>query len=293
MRLLFLLFGIYLFGQDSFKISSGIDSPTLELNSSNKGMLVPKMNSSQINSIENPVESLLVYDNDSQNEFKYFDGCQWVSLQGTSDDVFPNNRVSYVAANETGNYTVVIESSSDITSNVEWSRSGDIATLILPQHNFSVGDAIFIRNANLQAQYSKIISVLSNGVTIDTTDSGNLCGKNALVQTACSVDVINNGNGANVNPYGNIDQIDINIPSYSHSLVLNSISIYANDQTEEMFIYLDGNFSHKHQHDVFVYGNYPLYSGGEPRYHSDINPAKIRIGYSAFEQNNWLVLKRN
>ena len=47
MRLLFLLFGIYLFGQDSFIISSEIDSPTLELNSLNKGMLVPKMNSSK------------------------------------------------------------------------------------------------------------------------------------------------------------------------------------------------------------------------------------------------------
>lgn len=292
MRLLFLLFGIYLFGQESFKISSGLGSPTLELNSSNKGMLVPKMNSSQINSIENPVESLLVYDNDSQNEFKYFDGCQWVSLQGSSDHVFPNNRVSYIAANETGNYTIVIESSSDITSNVEWSRSGDIVTLILPQHNFSVGDAIFIRNANLQAQYSKIISVLSNGVTIDTTDSGNLCGKNALIQIAYSVDVINNGNGANENPYGNIDQININIPSFSDSLVLNSISIYANDQTEGMNIYIDENFTDINQHYIFDFDWFPDYGGGTT-YYSDVNPLRISLSYAPFIVNNWITLKRN
>ena len=261
-------------------------------NSSNKGMLVPKMNSSQINSIENPVESLLVYDNDSQNEFKYFDGCQWVSLQGPSDHVFPNNRVSYIAANETGNYTIVIESSSDITSNVEWSRSGDIVTLILPQHNFSVGEGIFIRNANLQAQYSKIISILSNGVTIDTMDSGDLCGKNALIQTAYSVDVINNGNGANENPYGNIDQININIPSFSDSLVLNSISIYANDQTEGMNIYIDENFTNINQHYIFDFDWFPDYGGGTT-YYTDVNPQRISLSYAPFIVNNWITLKRN
>src|SRR5262245_30803956 len=54
-------------------------SALLDVSSSEKGMLVPRMNTTQRNTISSPATGLLVYDTDI-NSFMYFNGSAWSNL---------------------------------------------------------------------------------------------------------------------------------------------------------------------------------------------------------------------
>jgi len=55
-------------------------SAILDIKSTNKGILVPRLTQVQRIAIANPAEGLLVYQNDGDDGFYYFDGSNWVSL---------------------------------------------------------------------------------------------------------------------------------------------------------------------------------------------------------------------
>ena len=57
--------------------SSPHASAQLDLNSTNKGILIPRMSSAQRGAIASPAKGLLVFDNDL-NGFWYFNGTGWV-----------------------------------------------------------------------------------------------------------------------------------------------------------------------------------------------------------------------
>ncbi|MEO1626888.1 MAG: hypothetical protein AAFV25_17170 [Bacteroidota bacterium] len=61
-------------------------SAMLDVSSIDKGVLIPRMTSSQRNNINNPATGLMVYDTD-QNSFWYFDGTAW----GPMDEQSPFN----------------------------------------------------------------------------------------------------------------------------------------------------------------------------------------------------------
>lgn len=73
----------FLFAQNNIGIGTAAPdaSSLLELNSTSKGFLVPRLNSTQRNAINNPANALMVFDTDS-NCFFYFNAglAQWVSL---------------------------------------------------------------------------------------------------------------------------------------------------------------------------------------------------------------------
>ncbi len=75
-------------GDASFTNNLGIgtDSPVasakLEVNSTTKGVLFPRMSEAQKNAIAAPATGLLVYQLNSTNGFYYYDGTQWVFLGG-------------------------------------------------------------------------------------------------------------------------------------------------------------------------------------------------------------------
>jgi hypothetical protein len=81
-----LLLGLFLF-QSVFSQNVGINdsgaapnaSAMLDVASSNKGMLVPRMNSFLRNLISSPATGLLVYDTNT-NSFWYYDGSGWVEI---------------------------------------------------------------------------------------------------------------------------------------------------------------------------------------------------------------------
>ncbi len=59
-------------------------SAQLDVTSTIKGMLVPRMTSAQRTAISGPTKGLLVFDNDT-NGFWYFNGSLWVSLSTSAN----------------------------------------------------------------------------------------------------------------------------------------------------------------------------------------------------------------
>lgn len=55
-------------------------SAMLDVSSTSKGMLIPRMTAQQKNAISNPATGLLVYQTDGENGFYYFNGSNWLIL---------------------------------------------------------------------------------------------------------------------------------------------------------------------------------------------------------------------
>src|SRR6476661_4011937 len=56
-------------------------SAMLDIKTTTKGLLIPRMNSSQRTSISSPATGLLVFDTDT-NTFWYYNGAAWTNLSG-------------------------------------------------------------------------------------------------------------------------------------------------------------------------------------------------------------------
>lgn len=77
-------------------------SAMLEVKSTNKGMLVPRMTTAQRTAIASPAKGLLVFDNDT-GDFWFYNGTAWVSLTSgesanvwkkNADTVYTDNKIS-------------------------------------------------------------------------------------------------------------------------------------------------------------------------------------------------------
>ena len=68
-------------------------SAMLDVVSTDKGMLVPRMTTAQRTAIANPATGLLVYDN-TTNAFWFFNGTAWTALTGSAGDNLGNHTAS-------------------------------------------------------------------------------------------------------------------------------------------------------------------------------------------------------
>ena len=55
-------------------------SAMLDVSSTTKGMLIPRMTAQQKNAISNPATGLLVYQTDGENGFYFYNGSNWLIL---------------------------------------------------------------------------------------------------------------------------------------------------------------------------------------------------------------------
>lgn len=65
-------------------------SSMLDIKSTSKGILIPRMTKTQRNSISNPKEGLLIYQTDDSEGFWYFDGNDWLKVSNQ-----PNNQINF------------------------------------------------------------------------------------------------------------------------------------------------------------------------------------------------------
>jgi hypothetical protein len=80
--------------------SNADGSAILDVKSTNKGMLVPRMTTAQRTAIASPSKGLLVFDNDT-GDFWFYNGTAWVSLtSGESTNVWKKNADTIYAANK-------------------------------------------------------------------------------------------------------------------------------------------------------------------------------------------------
>jgi FG-GAP repeat len=100
---LFILFAIHTIAQQNI----GIGTPTphasavLDISSTNKGVLVPRMSSTQRNAILSPAKGLMVYDTTSSG-FWLYNGTVWDELQNTSSNPWQKNG-NNISNGNTGN----------------------------------------------------------------------------------------------------------------------------------------------------------------------------------------------
>ncbi len=83
------------------QLGIGTDTPAasaqLEVTSESKGVLIPRMTSTNRTGISNPAEGLLVYQTDSPSGFYYRSGSTWVRLVNSNETVAPVSPSLYVA----------------------------------------------------------------------------------------------------------------------------------------------------------------------------------------------------
>ncbi|HPS21374.1 MAG TPA: hypothetical protein PLO44_01040 [Candidatus Paceibacterota bacterium] len=88
------LFTNQLFSQGNVGIGTNTpnNSALLDLTSTDKGLLTPRMNSTQCFAIPNPATGLFIYNTD-YNQFWYFDGDAWVTFGGVAGPTGPTGPI--------------------------------------------------------------------------------------------------------------------------------------------------------------------------------------------------------
>lgn len=85
--ILFLLLpGLFLSAQVAVNTngSSAAGSAMLDVSSTNKGLLTPRMTLAQRNAISSPATGLLIYQTDNTPGFYYYNGTSWTAMSGSS-----------------------------------------------------------------------------------------------------------------------------------------------------------------------------------------------------------------
>ena len=129
--ILFVLFNGILFGQVGIGTTNPDSSAALHIESSDSGLLIPRITELEKNTIINPATGLMVYQTNNNNGFWYYSGTQWLP--------FTNTYTFINGLNETGN---LVKLGGNLTEN----------TLItLNSNSLSFKSVDFFSDFNLQA----------------------------------------------------------------------------------------------------------------------------------------------
>jgi hypothetical protein len=131
-------------GEVGIGTSSPSSSALLDISSTNKGILIPRLTSSQKNAISSPTTGLLIYQTDAPAGFYYYNGSSWISIinPGTTTRFLPHSsNFTHLSAGQSltslasgsyvaiGSSDLVIDVPSGYTSNkvvIKWDTWGDV-----------------------------------------------------------------------------------------------------------------------------------------------------------------------
>ena len=115
-------------------------------------------------------------------------------VQSNNSILNANNTFQYVAYDSDRN-KVILRSSSNNYLISRWSRTNQNVRLYCDYNDLNVGDNVFLRNIQNDGFYSKIIEKHNDGYTCEISDSGDLSGETAILNTAFKVKVEGESNG--------------------------------------------------------------------------------------------------
>ncbi len=220
-------------------------SAMLDITSTSKGILVPRMTEVQRNNIASPATGLLVYQNDGDIGFWYFDGTDWIRIT-TKDQIFERNGTTI---RQTANYNTddfifgrnsLPQNGVSVTGNLFFFDKSKAAFRIGKLNNSTnwapnyIGLASFATGANSKANgdfstaigsYTKASGDYSTAIGHYTTASGYNSTAMGYLTTAQS-------------------GYEIAIGRYNESYTPNSTTDWDND--DRLFVIGNGSVSNKH-----------------------------------------------
>ncbi|MEZ5083995.1 MAG: hypothetical protein R2750_11185 [Bacteroidales bacterium] len=131
------------------------ESAMLDIKSTDKGMLIPRMNETQRNTISTPATGLLVYQTDGSDGFYFYNGMAWVSL---NSGVEMDPKVGNLTDNKVPNWN---------GTSLEDGLIGDDGTSVTISSDVNVNDLTFGRGGG-----NKITNVASGYQTLFSTYRG-------------------------------------------------------------------------------------------------------------------------
>jgi hypothetical protein len=131
-------------------------SVLLQLNSTTKGFLAPRMSLTQRNAITSPANGLLIY-NISTNDYNFFNGVVWKSISNSSSAIKGSGASDYSARwvssdsltfgtiQDNGNY-IGIGTSPNVNNKISISESGSAVGLAINQTGTGSGQFVYLSN---------------------------------------------------------------------------------------------------------------------------------------------------
>jgi trimeric autotransporter adhesin len=214
-KLIFFLLSFY-FLQISFAQSVAINttgatanaSSIMDVSSTTKGMLIPRMSKVQKNGIATPVNGLLVFQNTPDSiGFHYYDGTQWIWLLGSNvADTLSWKRAGNFGTNPTVNFLGTIDNQPlQLRLNNTWAGTlnaenrnygigrSSIRNLTLGQDNIGLGDSAAVVNSSGSGN----IAIGTKSLVSNTTGTRNIAiGRSTLSSTISSTGQIAIGDSA-------------------------------------------------------------------------------------------------
>jgi hypothetical protein len=115
-------------------------SAALEILSTSKGLLIPRLTLQERNAISSPAEGLLIYQSNSGEGFYYFDGASWIAISSSSNDLDkdPQNEIQ----------TISISGDTIYLSDGGYIKLPEVAPGTDNQKLSLKGDSLYISNSN-------------------------------------------------------------------------------------------------------------------------------------------------
>lgn len=293
-------------------------SAVLELNSTNKGLLIPRMSLQQRDAIQTPAQGLMIFQTDLNSGFYFFSGKDWKPL------VLSNESKSIAASDP--NWTIL--GNSGTTPGTNFIGTTDAQDLVFKVNNqtsgllsFGSGNTFYGYQSGKGASGGNNVAVGINtlgAAGAGTTSSFNVAlGSNALKSSTSGGDNMALGNNslqANTSGSSNMavgsEALRSNILGVSNVAIgVNSLyknngdynvgvgtqSLYNNiGGSNNMALGLSALFSSVASNNNTAIGNYSLYLntggyntaiGAEALYSNTVNPFNIGIGPQAAYNN--------
>lgn len=169
---------VHILGATSIGSNTTASAAILDITSNNKGVLIPRMTTSQRDVISNPVAGLMIY-NTSVNEFSYFNGTNWENIENhdsLGDHIASQNiqlNDNYLS-NDGDNEGLTIDNSGNVTVHQNTNLVGDVLVgtgTVNPSAALEVNSTTkgFLLPRMTQTQREAISNPVKGLVVYDTT----------------------------------------------------------------------------------------------------------------------------
>lgn len=214
-------------------------SAALDIKSTVKGMLIPRMTTVQRAAIGTPATSLLVFDTDL-NSFWFYDGAAWAALNNATDELNSNlvlNGDTLEITDAGGTLSINLGGFTENTTNelnTGAALNGDTLEITDAGGTLAVDFAAFMDNTDNQdlSLATNILSLSNGATTVDLSGYMDNTDAQDLDLTGNVLSLTNDASTVDLSAYANTDAQDL-------SLAGNTLSLTNDGTTVDLAGYMD------------------------------------------------------